>query len=487
MRRFNELVLTLLISLLASETYAQELKVFFGNLHSHTKYSDGSSTPREAYRLAKERGLDFLAITDHNHSQCEEGATPDRKDGILIATDHTLYKGGAESTIDVANEFNQSSGFVALYGQEYSSIKKGNHVNVFDISEVIDEHQAPNAKFDKLLEFLATRNASNGKHALIQFNHPFFRSGDLFELEYGRDDFGGSDAAWIQKIGEHARTIEMLNGPGTAASGAGTGVVGVRAEEVAEQQYLKFLRLGFHLAPTGDQDNHYVSNEATETEVRTGIITDQLTKEKLLAAIDARHVYATEDKNLRVVFRVNDCLCGDRLSAPALNSDLAVQFSIQDDDEPNADYRIEVFSGVIESGPAQIIETVDVHGNIPAGTIEDLVFTGGPQYLFFRITQSLEGQEGSRDDRAWTAPIWFDKDHLPAPPGEGMITPPTLAGGLTRAPVALSQLVASRNSSSFHLSIECLDAQRIKPSKLIRGAAAREGRTLHPGCPRRTN
>jgi predicted metal-dependent phosphoesterase TrpH len=487
MRRRGRSLVALAGFLLGTACHAQEMKVFFGNLHSHTKYSDGSGTPRVAYALAKQRGLDFLAITDHNHSLCEDGATADRKDGILIATDHGLYKGGPESTIDVADEINGAGGFVALYGQEYSSIKKGNHVNVFDISEVIDEREAPNTKFDKLLDFLATRPASNGKHALIQFNHPFFRRADHFELEYGRDDFGGSDAAWVRKMGEHARTIEVLNGPGTTSPAPGSGVVGVRPDEVAEQQYLKFLMLGFHLAPTGDQDNHYLNNVATETEARTGIIADQLTKEKVLDAIDARHVYATEDRNLRVIFRVNDHLCGDRVSAPPLNSDLQVRFSIQDDDEPDADYRIDVFSGVIGSGPAQIVETVDVHGNTPDGKVEDLAYTGGPQYLFFRVTQSLEGQEGTRDDLAWTAPIWFDLDHEPTPPGEDVINPPTPEGAPPRAPVAIAQLVASKNSGSFHLSMECLDAQRIKPSNLLRGAAAREGRTLHPGCPRKSN
>lgn len=38
---------------LASQfAFAQE-KVFFGNLHSHTSYSDGSGTPLEAFQYAR--------------------------------------------------------------------------------------------------------------------------------------------------------------------------------------------------------------------------------------------------------------------------------------------------------------------------------------------------------------------------------------------------------------------------------------------------
>ena len=36
------------------------------DMHSHTMYSDGSSTPNELLKLANDIGLDILSITDHN-------------------------------------------------------------------------------------------------------------------------------------------------------------------------------------------------------------------------------------------------------------------------------------------------------------------------------------------------------------------------------------------------------------------------------------
>ena len=36
------------------------------DLHAHTNYSDGTFTPREAVALAADRGLDVLAVTDHD-------------------------------------------------------------------------------------------------------------------------------------------------------------------------------------------------------------------------------------------------------------------------------------------------------------------------------------------------------------------------------------------------------------------------------------
>src|SRR5215470_17383292 len=82
----------LLLALLYGIAYPQQ--VFFGNLHSHTSYSDGSGTPAEAYNHARNVAhLDFLVITDHNHREAENGASADRRDGVLIAKDHTLYEG----------------------------------------------------------------------------------------------------------------------------------------------------------------------------------------------------------------------------------------------------------------------------------------------------------------------------------------------------------------------------------------------------------
>jgi hypothetical protein len=64
-------------------TAQPHLSVFFGNLHSHTALSDGSGTPEDAYEHARDNsGVDFLAVTEHNHAQAGD-----------IAENHTLYTG----------------------------------------------------------------------------------------------------------------------------------------------------------------------------------------------------------------------------------------------------------------------------------------------------------------------------------------------------------------------------------------------------------
>jgi len=255
--------------------------------------------------------------------------------------------------------------------------------------------------------------------------------------------------------------FEMLNGP------AMTKTSGNRSDEVMEADFDRYLLLGFHVAPTGDQDNHYMT-WGTSTDSRTSVITDALTKPKILEALRARHAYATEDKNLRLIFKVNGHLCGDILPAPAAGAELQISYTIQDDDEPEAAYSIEVRSGTIGGNAVNSLETVTTTGNTSnPKTIADIPYSGGAQFVYFKIVQS---NEDGTPDRAWTAPVWFDVTGQP----------PNSAGP---PPEDTSRFVASKNSQVYHVSLDCRSAKAIKASNRITGAAAKEGRTLHQGCP----
>ncbi len=165
-RRTNRIYLLLILILArGGPSTAQNGQVFFGNLHSHTKYSDGSGTPDDAYKRARDVAhLDFLAITEYNHSQAEAGASADRKDGILIAKDHRLYEGPQTSAlIPAARRFTEDGKFVAFDGQEFSSISKGNHANVFKVENVIDDQTIPNGRFDLLVNTWLPNHLDTGQ------------------------------------------------------------------------------------------------------------------------------------------------------------------------------------------------------------------------------------------------------------------------------------------------------------------------------------
>jgi hypothetical protein len=425
---------------LAAGVLSAQDQVFFGNLHSHTSYSDGSGTPSQAYVHARDVALlDFLAITEHNHRRAE--GTGDRRDTLLIANDPTLYGGPQpEGLIPTANRFTETGRFVALYGQEFSTISGGNHVNVFDVREVIN---VPNGRFDSLVGWLRTRADAQGRPVLIQLNHPALL--DDAGREYGADDFP-SVSSWIAALAPHAALIEVLNGPALAAT------LGHRSAEMMQADFFHYLNLGLRVAPTGDQDNHY-ETWGNITETRTGVIAQSLTRDAILQAIRDRHVYATEDRNLRLIARVNNQLMGSLAPPPAVGSPLNITLSISDADEASAAYRIEVYvDSAVGGAVAEVAEVFTVEGNSPPGQpyhLEGLRFLGPGQYLFLRIRQT--GEHGQDNDRAWTAPLWFQAGATPVP-----VSPPVRIISLLPNPAGderQTEEITLRNAGSASVSL----------------------------------
>lgn len=385
-----------ILATLASAATAQTSAVRFGNLHGHTSYSDGSGTPDEAFAMACGAGLDFFAITEHNHAKGD--GSGDRKDGILIATQPALYRSGPNSLVKMADAANQPGACVTLYGQEFSTISSGNHVNIFDIDQVID---VPNGRFDILLEWLKHHPDQGQAQPLMQFNHP--ESGRRSLKDYGRDDFSGGEEDWVQTMTPHVSLIEIMNAPALRDGQH-------QRTTIREGQFFRYLNLGFHLAPSAGQDNHY-RNWGTSTDARVAVIAPDFSRRGIIEALRARHAYATEDKNLRVVFRSGGALQGDIVDPPALGAELPLSVEIVDDDEPDAVYRIDVFKDVAGGKPASSpVETFELAGDQPVPVaLEGIRLETLGEYVLLRITQfSNQDEEHAEDDRLWTAPIWFE-------------------------------------------------------------------------------
>ena len=402
------LAIAVLVALMSTEAHAQE--VFFGNLHSHTSISDGSSTPRVAYRHARDVAeLDFLAITEHNHA----GAAS------RLQSEPELYNGShSRSLISEAARIIRDDRFVGIFGQEFSSIGSGNHANVLEVGEVISTTEVPNGRWDNLINtWLPAHLDSAGQGAIILLNHPT-QSSSPNDIEYGIDDFADFET-WRSSLDAHAQLINIINGPSHDATSPGS---------PSQGEFLRYLNLGLHVAPTADQDNHR-RNWGSAAETRSGVIADSLTKANILAALRARHVYATEDRNLRIIATFNGQLIGSRITGaavPAVNTELNIQVSLADDDEPNAVYTIDVFADVI-GGPeradviAQFSEFT-TGGEIGNGDhqLSGIHYTGGQQYFFLRVSQS--DPDHSQRDRAWLAPVWFEPAGTTLPASSTAVT-----------------------------------------------------------------
>lgn len=398
-----KLITICLTTLICGYSHAQN-QVFFGNLHSHTSYSDGSATPEDAYRHARDIAkVHFLAITEHNHPGAGK-----------IANDPDLYSGpAATSLISTAGRFNQDNQFVAIFGQEFSSISSGNHANIFELSEVINSEEVPNGRWDLLMNnWLHTRTDPQGRLPLMLLNHPAISSSPN-EKEYGRDDFPDFNS-WIARLDNYAKLINMVNGPSHNVNGS--------PGRPSEREFLRYLNMGLHVAPTADQDNHQ-ENWGDAANTRTAVIAPSLTKANILDALYARHVYATEDKNLSVIATINGHLIGSILTGnqvPANNSKLTIQLAIKDADEPGANYTIDIYRDNIGGmQQADVIHEVNVTGDT-AIAINNVKYTGGRQYFFIKITQTDD--DAVEVDQAWLAPVWFEPGApSPATPGNDQL------------------------------------------------------------------
>lgn len=116
---------------------AQGPKWYGGALHVHTVHSDGKETAAEAARLAREAGLHFIAITDHNN------------------TTHQL-----EPAV--------SDGLLRIVGEEVTT--PAGHANVWGLGGWRDEIDFRVSKGDARLAALFRRARARG--ARIGINHP---------------------------------------------------------------------------------------------------------------------------------------------------------------------------------------------------------------------------------------------------------------------------------------------------------------------------
>jgi len=448
-------------------------QLYYGLLHAHTLFSDGSGTPAEAYQAAKAAGLNFFAITEHNHALAENGAA-ERRDGILIANNHPLYNGhgtititpnvnGSPHTINVksvkeAAEDATTINFLAMYGQEFSTISSGNHVNVLNAPDVLT---FPNGDFKQLYDWIQSTNDNN---IIIQMNHPDVHS-DLFGANANKNDYGIDESQlgngfseFVRNNDKYLQLIEVLSGPAMNDFAS----PGFHYESL-EDDYYFYLVQGFHISPSAGQDNHF-KTWGVASSARIGVYATALTNQAICEAFRSNCTFATEDKNLSIVFSINGSAMGSNISA---NSDqpLNMEIKIDDTDDASANYTIEIYGGAIDpKNYSQVTEvkardgkTGDIHLSGNGTSTFTTVCSGDPEFYYIKVIEA----DG---DRAWSAPVWINAPESGSGPG----------------PVASTTFFWTKNPSSQVYHAEgCSSINTISPANLMSGTTPPSGRHQH--------
>ncbi|GEM_PF-1221509 len=349
---------------------------YFGQLHSHTaEYSDGAGTLEDVYSyvtgLPESENVDFVAVTDHSNyfdNKTTLGDFEDVESGIIAANGHSKWY----NYTTLIDEFNtRQNDVIFIGGYEMTWSGQYGHMNTYNSTGFVSRQNSVYvvqggaglvAYYDLIKQYPDTIHA---------FNHPGTTFGNF-------DNFGYYDVA-------ADRVITMVE------VGNGEGAVGGSAYWPSYEQYTLALDMGWHVAPTNNQDNHK-GRWGNANTARSVIITDDFTEEGIYQAMRDMTMYATEDKNLEVYYALNDMIMGSIIPEDEENplESVNIYASVNDPDGEGIG-RVEV---VVNGGIVAYSEEISGSTAIVSVTLPN-----DYSYYFIRVTE----QDG---DIAVTAPVW---------------------------------------------------------------------------------
>ena len=349
---------------------------YFGQLHGHTQYSDGAGSLTSALdyiaALPESANVQFVAFTDHsNYFDSKNNANVEAAlyDTSLVKDSDASHSWSTyKKTIA---DFNASqSDIIAIGGFEMTWSGGPGHINTFNTPGVVSRNNSTlnNKTSDAGLQaYYALLSQSEGVDSISQFNHPGTTFGNFKDFNY-----------WNPVIDSRMYMVEVGNGEGQ---------VGAGGYYPSYEQYILALDKGWHVAPTNNQDNHK-GRWGNANDARDVILTDDFSEAGIYEAIQARRMYATEDKNLEIDYTVNNQMMGSIISE--VPEKLEVKVSVHDPDKTDTISKVEL---VANSG--KVIYTWDTNLSGELSAVLDATYS----YYFVRVTEA----DG---DLAVTAPVW---------------------------------------------------------------------------------
>jgi len=339
-----------------------DYKFRFGQLHSHTNVSDGTGTPDDAYTWARDKGkADFFAVTDHSNWFDAELDN----ENITDISESTSEKW--KLLHNRADHYYEPGKYVSLAGYEMTwsgSTGGWGHINTFNTPWFASRN-------NKAMDLPAYYNKiAQWPESINQLNHPGKTFGDFA-------DFG----FYSEETDNVVQLIEVGNGEGPIR---GSGYF------PSYEYYTRALDKGWHLAPSNNQDNHK-GNWITSNEARTVILSDELTRDSIYDGIRDMRVYATENRNLEIMYKINGQLMGSRLSSP---DKLNVSINLNEPDTNDPEQKIKKVQLISNGGIVSASKEFDDY-NV------DWNFELEPMYDYYyvRVVQA-------NGDISVTSPIW---------------------------------------------------------------------------------
>jgi len=344
-----------------------EERLFWGDLHSQTFFSDGLRCPEELHAFARDESfLDVFAVSDHSES------LSDRQWEYFTA---------------VANDFNEDGAFVTLVGLEWTSRRFG-HRNVYypgDRGPILRCSDPEQGRLDHLYE-VARRES-----ALVIPHHSA-------NVEIGVDWSLGHDPQ-VERLVE----IHSVWGSSECPESAGNPLpIRSHGGEKEGQHVVDALERGYRFGFVGCGDIHdgrpgdELHNLQREPEQyrllrRQGIMgvwAPELTRAAVFDALRRRRVFATTNVRMLLRFAINGNPMGSEIRARGSRNLLVTAASEVDI----------VRAEVIRNG--DVLASTRPDGGSVSWRLEDRG-SGPVDWYYVRLTRR-DGQ------MAWSSPIWVE-------------------------------------------------------------------------------
>lgn len=352
---------------------------YFGQLHSHTQYSDGAGSLDSALAYVKalpdNANVDFVAFTDHSNyfdSKNNPNVEAALYDTSLVKDSDPSHSWATYKNAVAAFNAANAGKMVAIAGFEMTWSGGPGHINTFNTPGIVSRNNTTlnnKTKDAGLQAYYKLLSQAEGANSISQFNHPGTTFGNFIDFGY-----------WDAVVDTRMYMVEVGNGEGQ---------IGAGGYYPSYEQYIMALDKGWHVAPTNNQDNHK-GKWGNANDARDVILTDDFTEDGIYAALRARRMYATEDKNLELDYTVNGNMMGSIIDVP---EKLNFEISFNDPDRTDSIAKVEL---VVNSG--KVAYTWDSAADLAKGSVS-VELAPEYTYYFVRVTEG----DG---DLAVTAPVW---------------------------------------------------------------------------------
>jgi hypothetical protein len=350
---------------------ASRYQVVWGDLHGHTRLSDGKGTLDNYFRHARDEAkLDFVIVTDHDFGHEAPWRMP---------------QADWDLTQDKADEYTEDGRFVAIAGYEWTSQEKyWTQVRTNLISERL--FPGPPHFYNHKVAYFPARVAylfsakDPAYHSPDQLAEAVRKAGGLIHNAHpdatpeGRDqfDYAPSD---FDVIANTEMNADLIRYGGTNYP--------VRGEQTVRAFLARGGRTGF----VAGSDTHDGKPAA-----RTAVLVRSLTRAAIFDALRHRRNYAVNHARIVLDFRINGHVMGEKVEVKGWP-----RLVVKVNGTAPIEEVIVVRDGVV------------IHAARPRKKNLRLNFVdqsfGGASYYYVRVTQSDQDEHGNKS-RAWSSPIW---------------------------------------------------------------------------------